>query len=135
MTNPLLAPSDLPYGLPDFAAIAIEHVEPAFDQALRAHAQEISEILRHETPTWENTVEALECAGAQLDRVLAWFFNLQATDSTPAFDDVADRIVPALSAHTDSIYQNAELYRRLREVAVPDDEESRRLHELLLTRS
>ena len=134
MTNPLLAPSDLPYGLPDFAAIAIEHVEPAFDQALCAHAQEISEILRHETPTWENTVEALECAGAQLDRVLAWFFNLQATDSTPAFDDVADRIVPTLSAHTDSIYQNAELYRRLREVAVPDDEESRRLHELLLTR-
>lgn len=134
MTNPLLAPSDLPYGLPDFAAITIEHVEPAFDQALRAHAQEISEILMHETPTWENTVEALECAGAQLDRVLAWFFNLQATDSTPAFDDVADRIVPALSAHTDSIYQNAELYRRLREVAVPDDEESRRLHELLLTR-
>lgn len=134
MTNPLLAPSDLPYGLPDFAAITIEHVEPAFDQALRAHAQEISEILMHETPTWENTVEALECAGAQLDRVLAWFFNLQATDSTPAFDDVADGIVPALSAHTDSIYQNAELYRRLREVAVPDDEESSRLHELLLTR-
>ncbi|MEL2271850.1 hypothetical protein, partial [Klebsiella pneumoniae] len=66
MTNPLPAPSDLPFGLPDFAAITIEHVEPAFDQALRAHAQEISEILMHETPTWENTVEALECAGAQL---------------------------------------------------------------------
>ena len=134
MTNPLLAPAALPYGLPDFAAITIEHVEPAFDQALRAHAREISEILSHDTPTWQNTVEALECAGAALDRVLAWFFNLQATDSTPEFDRVADRIVPALSAHTDSIYQNAELYRRLREVDVPADEESRRLHELLLTR-
>ena len=34
MTNPLLAPSGLPYQLPDFAAIELSHVEEAFEHAL-----------------------------------------------------------------------------------------------------
>ncbi|MEX3504870.1 M3 family metallopeptidase [Corynebacterium sp. LK2510] len=132
--NPLLTPSTKPYNLPDFAAIQLEHVAPALERALDNHAAEITRILSEDTPTWENTVEALERSGADLDRVTAWFFNLKGTDSTPEFDEVADAIVPKLSAHMDSIYQNAELYRRLRAVEVPGDEESARLHELLLRR-
>ena len=134
MTNPLLAPSTLPYNLPDFAAIRLEHVEPAFDKALATHAQEIAAITTADEPTWENTVEAFELAGADLDRVMAWFFNLQGTDSTDEFDAVADRIVPKLSAHIDSIYQNGELYSRIAQVTAPDDEESRRLHDELQRR-
>ena len=134
MTNPLLAPSTLPYNLPDFAAIRLEHVEPAFEQALVNHAQEIADITTQDTPTWENTVEAFELAGADLDRVMAWFFNLQGTDSTDEFDAVADRIVPKLSAHVDSIYQNSELYSRIQQVTAPEDEESRRLHSELKRR-
>ena len=134
MTNPLLAPSTLPYNLPDFAAIRLEHVEPAFDKALATHAQEIAAITTADEPTWENTVEAFELAGADLDRVMAWFFNLQGTDSTDEFDKVADRIVPKLSAHIDSIYQNGELYSRIAQVTAPDDEESRRLHDELQRR-
>lgn len=42
--------------------------------------------------------------------------------------------MPRLSAHTDAIYQNQDLYDRLRAVEAPDDEESRRLHDLLLRR-
>ena len=134
MTNPLLAPSTLPYQLPDFAAIELDHVEPAFDEAISRHEAEIAAICAEATPTWENTVEAFELAGADLERVLAWFFNLQGTDATAEFDAVADTIVPRLTAHTDAIYQNAELYRRLRAVEAPADEESQRLHELLLRR-
>lgn len=128
MTNPLLTPSTLPYNLPDFANIRLEHVEPAFDVALQRHAAEIAEITTEAEPTWENTVEAFELAGADLDRVMAWFFNLQGTDATEEFDAVADRIVPRLSAHVDSIYQNDELYQRMKAVEVPADEESQRLH-------
>ena len=128
MTNPLLTPSTLPYNLPDFANIRLEHVEPAFDVALQRHAAEIAEITTEAEPTWENTVEAFELAGADLDRVMAWFFNLQGTDATEEFDAVADRIVPRLSAHVDSIYQNDELYQRIKAVEVPADEESQRLH-------
>ncbi|MCQ4616111.1 M3 family metallopeptidase [Corynebacterium sp. CCUG 18816] len=132
--NPLLHPSDLPYGLPDFQAIRLEHVLPAFERALVLHEKEIARICAEDTPTWENTVEALERAGSDLERVLAWFFNLQGTDGSPEFDQVADAIVPRLSAHTDAIYQNQELYDRLRAVEAPADEESRRLYDLLLRR-
>lgn len=132
--NPLLHPSDLPYGLPDFQAIRLEHVLPAFERALVLHEEEIARICAEDTPTWENTVEALERAGSDLERVLAWFFNLQGTDGSPEFDEVADAIVPRLSAHTDAIYQNQELYGRLRAVEAPADEESRRLYDLLLRR-
>ena len=132
--NPLLHPSDLPYGLPDFQAIRLEHVLPAFERALVLHEEEIARICAEDTPTWENTVEALERAGSDLERVLAWFFNLQGTDGSPEFDQVADAIVPRLSAHTDAIYQNQELYGRLRAVEAPADEESRRLYDLLLRR-
>ncbi|MGV0389404.1 M3 family metallopeptidase [Corynebacterium sanguinis] len=132
--NPLLVESTLPYNLPDFAAISLEHVEPAFEEAVARHAREITEISMQEAPTWENTVEAFERSGADLDRVAAWFFNLQGTDSTEEFDAVADRIVPKLSAHMDSIYQNDQLFTRLKEVEVPQDEESKRLHDILLRR-
>ena len=89
MTNPLLTPSTLPYNLPDFAAIRLEHVEPAFEEALKRHAAEIAEITTADAPTWANTVEAFELAGQDLDRVMSWFFNLQGTDATDEFDAVA----------------------------------------------
>lgn len=134
MTNPLLTPSTLPYNLPDFAAIRLEHVEPAFEEALKRHAAEIAEITTADAPTWANTVEAFELAGQDLDRVMSWFFNLQGTDATDEFDAVADRIVPKLSAHVDSIYQNDALYQRIKGVEVPADAESQRLHDELLRR-
>lgn len=134
MTNPLLTPSTLPYNLPDFAAIRLEHVEPAFEEALKRHAAEIAEITTADAPTWANTVEAFELAGQDLDRVMSWFFNLQGTDSTDEFDAVADRVVPKLSAHVDSIYQNDALYQRIKGVEVPTDAESQRLHSELLRR-
>ncbi|AGF73094.1 M3 family metallopeptidase [Corynebacterium halotolerans] len=132
--NPLLTPSPLPYELPPFADIRLEHVPPAFDAALDEHNAEIAAIVDAAEPTWGNTVEALEASGQTLKRVAAWFFNLQGTDSNEEMDAVAADIVPRLSAHTDAIYQNAQLYARIRDVSVPDDAESARLHSWLLRR-
>lgn len=130
--NPLLTPSQLPYGLPDFAAIDLGQVVPAVERGIAEQNEEIAVICAEPAPTWENTVEAFEVSGATLDRATAWFFNLQGTDADSDFDAVAERIVPLLSAHSDQIYQNAELYRALQAVTPPDDEESQRLHEHLL---
>ncbi|MDR7329985.1 M3 family metallopeptidase [Corynebacterium guangdongense] len=130
--NPFLTESTLPYGLPDFAALRLEHVAPAVTEGIARQNAEIAAILAETQPTWENTVEALERSGAVLDRATAWFFNLQGTDVDEGFEEVAEEIVPALSAHADAIYQNPGLYARLQAVEVPADEESRRLHEHLL---
>ncbi|WIM67105.1 M3 family metallopeptidase [Corynebacterium breve] len=131
-TNPLLSPSELPYQLPDFRSISLAHVEQALPVALKRHNEEVAHILNEPVATWSNTVEALELAGADLERVTAWFFNLQGTDATEEFDRVADWMVPQLSNHADAIYQNAELYRRILQVEVPSDEESQRLHDKLV---
>lgn len=134
MTNPLLTPSTLPYQLPPFAEIKVEHYRPAFDEALALHDAEIASITDNPTtPTWENTVEALERSGQDLDRVMAVFGNLSGTDVTDEMEEIAADIYPRLSAHYDAIYQNEVLYARIKEATPPaDDAEGQRLHEHLL---
>ena len=108
--NPLLVPSDLPYQLPRFADIRDEHFIPAFDAAIAEHTAEIAAIATNPEPaTWENTVEALERSGQALGRVHAVFANLYGTDASEALDAVATDITPKLAAHSDSVYQNADL--------------------------
>ncbi len=59
--NPLLSPSTLPYGLPDYSAIRPEHYLPAFEEAFAAQKREIGAItMVRSMPTFENTMVALE---------------------------------------------------------------------------
>lgn len=134
MTNPLLTPSTLPYQLPPFADIKVDHYRPAFDEALALHDAEIAAITDNPAdPTWENTVVALERSGQDLDRVMAVFGNLSGTDVTEEMEDIAADIYPRLAAHMDAMYQNEVLYARLKEATPPaDDAEGQRLHEHLL---
>lgn len=134
MTNPLLHPSPLPYQLPPFADIKVEHFRPAFDEALERHRSEIAAIADNSAaPTWENTVEALERSGQDLDRVMAVFSNLSGTDVTDEMEEIAADIYPRLSAHYDAVYQNEVLYARIKEATPPaDDAEGQRLHDHLL---
>ena len=134
MTNPLLSPSPLPYQLPPFADITVEHYRPAFDEALARHRSEIAAITDNpENPTWENTVEALERSGQDLDRVMAVFGNLSGTDVTEEMEDIAAELYPRLAAHYDAMYQNEVLYARIKEATpLADDPEGHRLHDHLL---
>lgn len=134
MTNPLLHPSPLPYQLPPFADIKVEHFRPAFDEALERHRSEIAAIADNSAaPTWENTVEALERSGQDLDRVMAVFGNLSGTDVTDEMEEIAADIYPRLAAHYDGMYQNEKLYARIKEATpLDDDPEGHRLHDHLL---
>ena len=75
--NPLLTPSPLPYGFPDFGAIREEHFAEAFAVAMAEHRAEVAAITaRPGPPTFDDTVVALERSGATLRRVSAVFFVL-----------------------------------------------------------
>lgn len=133
MANPLLVPSQLPYQLPPFAEIRVEHYRPAFTESLSRHNAEIAAIVDNtDSPTWVNTVEALERSGRDLERVMSVFGNLSGTDITDEMEEIAADIYPELSAHMDAIYQNEKLYERLKSVETPEDTESQRLHDHLL---
>lgn len=131
--NSLLQPSPLPFQLPEFEKISVSDFLPAITAGIQEQREEIDAIVHSpDQPTWENTVEALEKSGRTLNRALAVFFNLHGTDSSEEMDQVAEKAMPLLSAHSDSIYLNQDLYQRIKEVTAPDDTESQRLHQHLL---
>ena len=86
--NPFLTPSELPYGLPDFAAIREEHFRPAFDQGVAEHLAEVAAIVADpEPPTFENTIAALERSGRTLNRVETVLHTLAGSDATEAVQE------------------------------------------------
>ena len=116
--NPLLAPSTLPYGLPDFAAIRDEHVIPAFRTEFVDHDAEIAAIVANpEEPSFANTLEALEASGRLLERVAAYFFNVAGTDATDERLAIEAVIAPELAAHMDGVRLNEGLWGRIKRVA------------------
>jgi peptidyl-dipeptidase Dcp len=125
--NPLLQPWTGPYGMPPFAAIRPEHFVPAFEHALRAHEAEIRAIAdAKEPPTFSNTLAAFDRSGRALARIGKVFFNLSASETSPALQVVEREMSPRLAAHDSAIHLDAALFARI------DDLHSRR-HDLALT--
>jgi len=113
--NPLLSPSPLPYGLPDYAAIRPEHYLSAFDEAFAAQKREIAAITRvRSMPTFENTMVALESSGKLLGDIARTFYTVSSADATPEIQDIEEKLAPLMSAHQDSIELDAALYWRIK---------------------
>jgi peptidyl-dipeptidase Dcp len=114
LTNPLLAPSPLPFELPPFALISDEHYAPAFDAAMAEHLAEIETIAGNpDIPTFDNTLVALERAGQSLNRVADVFFNLVSSVSTAAMRNVEAEYAPRFTAHLDAVLLDPRLFARI----------------------
>ncbi|HXV94067.1 MAG TPA: M3 family peptidase, partial [Pseudonocardia sp.] len=112
--NPLLTPSPLPFGFPDFTAIREEHFLPAFAAAMAEQRAEVDAITAETAgPTFENTVVALERSGSVLRRVSAVFFTLTGSLATPGVRAIETEIAPRLAAHADAITLDPVLFARL----------------------
>ncbi|GAA1913028.1 M3 family metallopeptidase [Microbacterium aoyamense] len=113
--NPLLSPTTLPYGLPDYSAIRPEHYLPAFEQAFAAHKAEIANITRvRSMPTFENTMIPLETSGKLLGDVARTFYTVSSADATDDIQAIEETLAPLMSAHQDSIQLDAQLYWRIK---------------------
>ncbi len=113
MTNPLLIPSTLPYGLPPFAAIEETHYAEAIEAGLAEHLDEIRRIVEDPAPaSFENTALAMEQSGRLLARATASFFTLVSADASDTIRELETRLSPLLSAHQDAIYLNRGLFDR-----------------------
>ena len=112
--NPLLSPWTGPFEAPPFNAIRPGQFRPAFDEALAGNAAEIAAIAdAAEAPTFANTIEAMERAGAKLDKVCAVFFNLSGSDTNDALQAIERDMAPILSRHSSAIHLNAKLFARI----------------------
>ncbi|WP_435745537.1 M3 family metallopeptidase [Microbacterium sp. PMB16] len=116
-SNPLLQPSSLAYGLPDYRTIRPEHYLPAFRAAFEEHLREISRItMVRSMPTFENTIEALERSGELLDRVAHAFYTVSSADATPEIQAVDEQLAPLMAAHQDAVTLDSALYWRVEQV-------------------
>jgi peptidyl-dipeptidase Dcp len=112
--NPLGERSELPYGLPPFDLITPEHCREALLAGMAEHRAELAAITATpEPPDFENTVRALERAGALLTRAWGVFGNLTASVSTPRLREIEREIAPLEAAHSDAMLLDPVLFARV----------------------
>ena len=88
--NPLLSEWNTPFGVPPFDQIKNEHYKPAFETALKEHKAEIDAIANNnETPTFENTIVALELSGASLTKVASVFYAVNSANTNDEIEHFA----------------------------------------------
>ena len=113
MNNPLLEP----FEKAPFSKIKSEHFKPAFLQAIEDARAEINAIVENpEAPTFENTLEALDFSGQQLDRISSIFFNLNSAETNEEIQKIAQEVSPLLSEFSNDITLNQPLFERIKTV-------------------
>jgi peptidyl-dipeptidase Dcp len=113
--NPFAAPSTLPMHYPAFDKIRNEHYASAYAVGLALQLREVSIIANNPaTPTFDNTIVALERSGQLLARVQAVFSNLASANGNDAMERIENEMAPKLAAHNDTIHLNPTLFKRVK---------------------
>ncbi|MAW99679.1 MAG: peptidyl-dipeptidase Dcp [Sphingomonas sp.] len=112
--NPLLTKSPLPFQAPQFNLIKDSDYLPAIREGMKQHLAEIEGIANNKAaPTFDNTIVAMEKSGRLLTRATNTFFNIVSANSNDALQKVQTEVAPELTAHSDAIYMNDKLFRRV----------------------
>ncbi len=114
--NPFAQRSTLEYELPPFAQIKEEHYLPAFYAGCEEQLAEVEAIISSGEATFENTFVALEKSGQMLARMLMVFYNKSSSDTSDSLIAIEEEMAPKLSAHSDSIKLNPELFARIKKL-------------------
>lgn len=111
--NPLLAP----FETPPFHLIKNEHYKPAFETAIGLAKEEITAVKEQsEAPSFENTVVALDYAGQTLGNISSIFFNLNSAETSPEMQKIAQEVSPLLSAFSNDLSLDPDLFKRVKAV-------------------
>ncbi|WP_027138459.1 M3 family metallopeptidase [Gaetbulibacter saemankumensis] len=117
MANILLKKFQTPYNTAPFSEIDNNDFLPAFKQAIKDAKSEIDAITNNpEASTFENTIEALEYSGEQLDRISSIFFNLNSAETNDTIQKIAQEVSPLLSEFSNDVTLNKRLFERVKAV-------------------
>lgn len=111
-TNPLLQKFDLP----QFSLIKVEHFKPAIEEAINIAKAEIDSITKEDNPNFYNTIEALDQAGYQLERITQVLFNLNSAETNEEIQTLAQDVSPLLSNFQNDIMTNKALFENVKKV-------------------
>lgn len=100
-----------------FCKIKLSNYKVAFEKTIALARNEISNITNNiETPTFQNTIEALDYSGEQLDRLSSIFFNLNSAETCDEMQKIAQEVSPLLTEFSNDIALNEELFKRVKAV-------------------
>ena len=124
--NKLLEKSENKHGVESFEDLTTNDYRDAIKHGVALQKAEIKAIAENkQPPTFENTIAVLDQSGKALERATSTFYPLTSSNSTEEYRDLAKEIQPILSAHSDDMYMNEQLFSRVK--SVYDDASSEQL--------
>ena len=112
--NVFFQPFKTTNGAIPFDRITTADYEPAIIEAMKRHSAEIDSIANQEaTPTFENTIVALERSGEMLNRVLGVFYPMLSANADDSLMAVSERMTPLITEHGNSVTLNEKLWQRI----------------------
>lgn len=100
-----------------FSQIKLADYLPAFQENIQKAKEDIDAITQNpDTPTFENTIEALDFAGQELELLSNLFFNLNSAETCDEMQLIARDVSPLLTAFGNDVALNEELFKRVKEV-------------------
>ena len=100
-----------------FSQIKLEDYKAAFEENIAKARAEIDAITNNPAaPTFENTIEALDFSGESLDRLSSIFFNMNSAETCDEMQKIAQDISPLLTAFSNDIALNEDLFKRVKAV-------------------
>lgn len=134
-SNPFMKKSTLQYQAPEFDKIKVEHFKPAFDYGMKVQLAEIEQIAKNpDTPTFGNTILAIENSGEILKRAQIVFYNLTGSNTNPELQKLEEEYAAIFSGLSDKIMLNEQLYARIKAIdTAPLGAEEKRMVELYKT--
>ena len=113
-SNPFYSASTLPFQAPPFDKIKDSDYQPAIEAGMAQQLEEVKKIAENpDSPTFENTIVALEKTGQLFARVMQVFNGVTGANLSPELQKVQDIEAPKLAAHQDAIYLNSALFQRV----------------------
>ena len=105
------------YKIPPFEKIAYSDYVEAVKAGIEQHNAEIRAIIvRRDRADFDNTILALDNSGRLLSKVQYVYYALAESDGTPEMEKVSEVIRPLLTAHSDEVSMNAELFKKVKAV-------------------
>ena len=113
--NPFLEPYNTPYNIPPFDRITTADYMPALEEGLKIYRGEIDAIANQKaTPTFDNTILAMEKSGELTTRVMGVLMSLSEADSNPELQKVADEAMLLYGSTVDNVMMNDKLFERVK---------------------
>lgn len=119
MSNPFFSKFNTLHDTYPFNEIKFEHYEEAFMEGMRREKERLERIINNpETPTFGNTIVIVEEEEDEyydlLDNVETVFGNLMSCETNDEMEELAEKLQPLLTQHSNDISLNPKLFERVK---------------------